>query len=277
MRFCPVSRRRPPSAPPAGSAPGPGAAGSRPARTGRSPGSVPSAARSAAWRDRRRCGVDAPASACSVAAARSGVGPMLVSPIRASAIVPPSVADQRGHADDRPRLGDPVELLVRAAPAGAEHRHPDLDQHLARLRPPSPGSRRRTPRPATVRRPSGPSMTNVASSASATAGRSPAGSACASAPPKVPRCRTAGSATVPVAWASSGQCSATSGSCITSWWVVIAPITSSSPSSRTPRSSPTPPEVDQHGRVRPAAAAAAAAGSARRPAPWRPHRPGRAR
>ena len=49
-------------------------------------------------------------------------------------------------------------------------------------------------------------MTNSASSASATAGRSPAGSACASAPPKVPRCRTAGSATVAVACASSGQC-----------------------------------------------------------------------
>jgi len=91
----------------------------------------------------------------------------------------------------------------------------------------------------TVRRPPGPAMTNSASSASATAGRSPAGSACARAPPKVPRCRTWRSATVSVASAMSGAYRAISGSDRTSECVVIAPMTIASLSSRTPRSSAT--------------------------------------
>ena len=49
-----------------------------------------------------------------------------------------------------------------------------------------------------------------------TAGKSPAGSPWASEPPRVPRCRTAGSATKLAAWASMPQCAATSGSW-TSW------------------------------------------------------------
>ena len=93
-------------------------------------------------------------------------------------------------------------------------------------------------------------MTNVASSATATAGRSPAGSACESAPPKVPRCRTAGSATVLVAWASSGQCSATSGSCITSWWVVIDADHQLVAVPPDAAQLADPADVDEHGRVR---------------------------
>ena len=89
-------------------------------------------------------------------------------------------ADRGGDADDRPRLRDPVELLVVVAPAGSELGHPHLDEHLVRRDAPSAGSRRRTPTPG----PSGgrrlPAITSSASSASATAGRSPAGSACAS-------------------------------------------------------------------------------------------------
>ncbi len=64
--------------------------------------------------------------------------------------------------------------------------------------------------------PDGPAATSVASSAEMTAGRSPAGSACASAPPIVPRWRTAGSAIIPAACASSPQCAAISGSLISS-------------------------------------------------------------
>src|SRR3954468_7963654 len=84
-------------------------------------------------------------------------------------------------------------------------------------------------------------MTNSASRASATAGRSPAGSAWTRAPPKVPRARTCRSATVSVASAISGANCCTSGSVMTSWCVVMAPMTMASPSSRTPRSSATRP------------------------------------
>ena len=59
----------------------------------------------------------APDSACSVAVARSGVGPMLVRPTRASAMRRSSRRTSRGHADDGPGLRGPVELLVVEAPA----------------------------------------------------------------------------------------------------------------------------------------------------------------
>src|SRR5450759_2753433 len=106
-----------------------------------------------------------------------------------AAVVP---ADGGGYADDGPGLGNPLELLVAVAPGG----------------PASLGSRTSTSTSfgasaevrwstknsaaGTVRRPPGPCTTISASSAGATAGRSPARSACASAPPKVPQCRTPG-------------------------------------------------------------------------------------
>ena len=90
---------------------------------------------------------------------------------------------------------------------------------------------------ATTRRcPPGPAITNSASRATIGAGRSPAGSACAQAPPMVPRCRTCGSATVSTHLAISDACSATNGSPTTSKYGVIAPMTIASPSSRTPLS-----------------------------------------
>ena len=64
---------------------------------------------------------------------------------------------------------------------------------------------------------------------------SPAGSACAHEPAKVPRCRIWLSATSAAALDSSNACCRTRSSVTISEWVVIAPITSASPSSRTPR------------------------------------------
>jgi len=57
----------------------------------------------------------------------------------------------------------------------------------------------------------------------------------------VARCRMAGSATVAAASAISPQCSRMSGSRISEYIVVMAPITSASPASRTPASSPSRP------------------------------------
>ena len=74
-----------------------------------------------------RLGAEAPpASASSTALARRGTGPMLTS-------ATPGVGPvDRGHPDDGPVLGPPVELLER--PARPVHlRHPDLGQHLVGL------------------------------------------------------------------------------------------------------------------------------------------------
>src|SRR5699024_175878 len=86
----------------------------------------------------------------------------------------------------------------------------------------------------TLRSPPGPAMRSSASIASRQVPISPAGSACAVDPPMVPRWRTCGSATVAAASASRGACSRIRGSRAAAAWVVIAPITSSSPSSRAP-------------------------------------------
>ena len=87
-----------------------------------------------------------------------------------------------------------------------------LEQALEELR------RRRSPGV-----PDGPRATRVASSARTTAGRSAAGSPCASEPPIVPRCRTCGSPTWPAACASSGTLRASRSECARSWWLVSAP------------------------------------------------------
>ena len=154
------------------------------------------------------------------------------------AAVDPDGGRDRAH---RPGLRGAVELLVVAAPAGVL-REPDLGEDLAladrrgevvrrRTRPPAPcGCRpaRRSPARRPARAPTAP--------------RSPAGSACASEPPSVPRWRTWLSATVSVAWASSVTCC---------WTRLVADdvvvrrssprSTIRSPSSRMPRSSAMPP------------------------------------
>src|ERR1700730_15062270 len=45
--------------------------------------------------------------------------------------VPIGPPGQRGHADDRPRLGGPVELLVVVTPVRAELGHPEAGEYLA--------------------------------------------------------------------------------------------------------------------------------------------------
>ena len=79
-----------------------------------------------------------------------------------------------------------------------------------------PGIWREPPDPERARTALRQAIALVAPYASATAGRSPAGSACESAPPKVPRCRTWGSATVEVASPSKPQCRCTRSEVITS-------------------------------------------------------------
>ena len=130
---------------------------------------------------------------------------MLVSPTLASEIVPPSALTAAATADDRPLLRDPGELLVVPAPAGVL-RDPDLREDLVL------GDRRREEVLEEVGGrhgplAAGPAITSSASSARIGAGRSPAGSAWASAPPSVPRWRTCGSATVWAALASTAACS----------------------------------------------------------------------
>ena len=65
-----------------------------------------------------------PAIASTTAWAKTGVEPMFTSADARRAVVA-----HGGHADDRPVLGPPVELLER--PPGAGHlRHPDLGEQL---------------------------------------------------------------------------------------------------------------------------------------------------
>jgi hypothetical protein len=85
----------------------------------------------------------------------------------------------------------------------------------------------------TVRSPPLPRITSSPPRASTTVGRSPAGSACASEPPIVPRWRTCGSPISPAAKETIGQCSCTSGSRARSACLVSAPIARCSPASRT--------------------------------------------
>ena len=82
---------------------------------------------------------------------------------------------------------------------------------------------------AITRSPPLPRTTMLPRSASTTAGRSDAGSPCASDPPSVPRWRTCGSPTSPAAALRIGTCCRTSASCSTSWCRVSPPMASSSP------------------------------------------------
>ena len=87
---------------------------------------------------------------------------------------------------------------------------------------------------ATSRVPPGPVTTSVPPRAKTAAGRSDAGSAWASEPPRVPRCRTAGSPTTEATWASSGQAVAKSVECSRAEWVVSAPMDTVSLSTEIP-------------------------------------------
>ena len=118
--------------------------------------------------------------------------------------------DGRGHRHDRPGLRDPVELLVPCAAQSVCFGNPHLGEDFVRSQRGGEVVHEefRGRRCCAARRARGRQR---GVSASAGAHRSPAGSACASAPPSVPRCRICGSATVAVASASSSACSLTSG------------------------------------------------------------------
>ena len=85
---------------------------------------------------------------------------------------------------------------------------------------------------AIVRSPRWPTALNSASRASKQAGKSPCGSACAAAPPIVPRLRTCGSPICEAALVSSGTLFFSSSENSMSWWLVKAPIAMWPPSSR---------------------------------------------
>ena len=87
------------------------------------------------------------------------------------------------------------------------------------------------------RDPPGPVATRVPPSASTAAGRSDAGSACASEPPRVPLCLTAGSPTWDATCASRGQAAVSSAECSRALWLVRAPMDTVSPSTLMPRRS----------------------------------------
>ena len=148
-------------------------------------------------------------------------------------------------------MGDADELLVVGSPPGVL-RDPDLgedlvlsdrgleevDEEVGRRHGPGPARdpRSRTPRPWP------------------TPGRRcrPPGPRAHSEPPNVPRCRIWLSATSAAAFDSSSACSRTRSSVTMSEWVVMAPITRASPSSRTPRRRVDPADVDDElGSVEP--------------------------
>ena len=154
------------------------------------------------------------------------------------AVVP---AHRRRDPDDRPGLRDPVELLVAVAPAVAELRHPHLDQHLVRrerrLQVVDEEVRRRHRAPAAA---AGDDELGVQRERHR---RQVAGRVGV-------RERAAEGAAVPDRGVGDrlgrlgeqpGSARRTSGSWMTSWCVVIAPMTRWSPSSRTPRISSTRP------------------------------------
>ena len=170
---------------------------------------VPSAACAAA-----SAGEAPPARAASVAAARSGVPPMLTRATRPSWTAQPTMAQSMARWVNFWNDQDPAEA--------------DLGTRISVSS--SSGSRAVSNRlwknsPIGIsREPPGPRATRVASSASSTAGRSEAGSACAIEPPIVPRCLICGSPTCPAACASRGTSRARTSECSTSWCLVRAPI-----------------------------------------------------
>ena len=165
----------------------------------------------------------------------AAVDPMLASPIRASADRAAVGLDRRGHRHDRPLVGDPHELLVVRRPSRSSFGHPDLGEQLVLARRRSRRGPRRSRPPATVRVAAlARRSTSSASERQRSAPRrSPAGSACTSAPPNVPAVpdlRVGDLADRLVI--SRPQCSSGPSGSARIWWCgVIAPITTLSPSS----------------------------------------------
>src|ERR1035441_6110127 len=143
-------------------------------------GLVPSAARDAA------SATDAPpASASSTAMARIGVDAMLTRPTESPCTATPTMAQSMARLvnfwNDQPAAaGLGTRISVSSSPGSS-----------------AVSNRPRKKSPAAISRaPDRPVATSVASRARTAAGRSEAGSACASDPPMVPRGRTCGSPTV---------------------------------------------------------------------------------
>ena len=99
----------------------------------------------------------------------------------------------RRDPDDRPVVGPPDELLVPPVRARSA-RHPDRGEQLIGLQLVSKSPAKKSSA-RTVRGPPGPEISTEPPSATSAIGRSAAGSACASEPPIVPRCRICGSPT----------------------------------------------------------------------------------
>ena len=149
--------------------------------------------------------------------------------------------------DDGPVVGPPDELLV--PPARARAGGAPASRSAAR---PAPGGLEEADeevvRPPTDRAPAGPAITTEPPSATSAIGRSAAGSACASEPPIVPRCRICGSPTSEAACASSGASARTSSDPARSAWQVTAPITRSALVGPDAGQLGHPADVDQHRR-----------------------------
>ena len=198
--------------------------------------------------------------------ARSGVRPMFTS----ATCVPPFDA-RRDRADDRPVLGAPVELLVREA-RRAGLGHADLGEQLVGRERGLEEAEEEVGRGDRRARRSGPAPRTSASSASSTAGRSEAGSPCATEPPSVPRCRT---------WLSP-TCAATARSTPHSLREQVARSrgrgAGSARRSRRGRRRRARTRGRGHGRRRrarsasPAAASSAGSATCRRRGTWRPRR-----
>ncbi len=158
-------------------------------------GLVPSAACAAA-----AAGPSPAASARSTPAARTGTEPMFTRATRPPCTATPTIAQSMARLvnfwNDQPRpAGLRIRISVSSSPGSSAVSN----------------SPRKNSGPAISLVPDGPLATSVASSA--TAGRSEAGSPCASEPPIVPRCRTCGSPTRPAAWASNGSSAASNSEC----------------------------------------------------------------
>src|SRR6266566_637862 len=183
-------------------------------------GAVPSSARAAA-----DAGSAPPSTASSTPAARSGVSPMFVRPtwtppFARTAETPTtaqSCARRWNFMKLQPAFAFGTRISVRTSSGASAVSKSDVKKSVA----------------ATVRVPFGPCATKSASSARSTAGRSPAGSPCATDPPIVPIWRTCGSPICAAACATIGQSSWSPSAFPTSWCRVSAPIAIRSPSSRT--------------------------------------------
>ncbi len=181
------------------------------------PGFVPSSASRAASE------IEAPpASAASVAEARNGVEPMLPSATRPPTVATATMAQSLARRvnfsypkPDGPVRGTRISTIISLAGSMAVSKNPVKNDVIG-----------------TSRRPSAEASTTTTSEASVAVGRSAAGSACASEPPMVPRCRTCGSPTNPAASAISGASAAKMGEEATSLCRVNAPIATCEPSTR---------------------------------------------